>query len=234
MATNNCSDECDFEVENELINKEDGLGLVDELGNNEHHSELLIDSKLLESSSSAKQSDVLIITNLSGTIFNSPEKKEIFEGLVRQIEPAASFSYLSSFRRTRVQMSSDITCQQCINYLHNYRLFDTIIKCYQAPMLTNHTNAQYLELPERTNLFLLSPPCSPPVGWEGQPEREPTVNHELLAAIERLGICDSYELYSGGRDELPSIVIHVCEDPPNYEVRPPIEQTRCPQRNSAC
>ena len=41
---------------------------------------------------------------------------------------------------------------------------------------------------------------------------------------------ESYELHQG-TDTQPSIIVHVCEDPVNYEKRPKkIVQTRCPAR----
>jgi len=41
---------------------------------------------------------------------------------------------------------------------------------------------------------------------------------------------ESYELHEG-TDTQPSIVVHICEDPVNYDKRPKkIVQTRCPTR----
>ena len=86
------------------------------------------------------QKYLMILPNIKKSFFFDLKKKhlsnqqKIFEDLVRQIEPAATFSYLSSFRRTRVQTTCEETGQQCIQYLHNYRLYDSIIKCYLAPV----------------------------------------------------------------------------------------------------
>jgi len=45
---------------------------------------------------------------------------------------------------------------------------------------------QHLQPPALTKQFLISPPASPPIGWEPREEGEPLVNHDLLAAIANL------------------------------------------------
>lgn len=45
---------------------------------------------------------------------------------------------------------------------------------------------QHLQPPALTKQFLISPPASPPIGWEPREENEPLVNHDLLAAIANL------------------------------------------------
>ncbi len=43
-----------------------------------------------------------------------------------------------------------------------------------------------LQPPENDKAFLISPPSSPPVGWEQVHEDPPVVNLELLAALSKL------------------------------------------------
>lgn len=102
--------------------------------------------------------------------------------------------------------------------------------------------------------FLISPPASPPIGWEPREEGEPLVNHDLLAAIANLtpGTCshhvisnslsisklwkkmlsfiagESHELHPGGSNQ-PGIVVHICENAANaVKSAGRIPHTRCP------
>nr|AAW26573.1 SJCHGC00439 protein [Schistosoma japonicum] len=94
---------------------------------------------------------------------------------------------------------------------------------------------KHLAPPKPPRLFLLSPPASPPIGWEPKPECEPVINYELLHALASLAPGETFELHP--RDQVnqhPSIVITPCENDPTYEknmkkVR--IVQTKCPERN---
>ncbi|KAK4468603.1 hypothetical protein MN116_007794 [Schistosoma mekongi] len=94
---------------------------------------------------------------------------------------------------------------------------------------------KHLAPPKPPRLFLLSPPASPPIGWEPKPECEPVINYELLQALASLAPGETFELHP--RDQInqhPSIVITPCENDPTYDknmkkVR--IVQTKCPDRN---
>ena len=53
------------------------------------------------------------------------------------------------------------------------------------PIKLKNTRA-FLEPPKNDKGFLISPPSSPPVGWESQLEDPPVVNLDLLVALSKL------------------------------------------------
>ena len=71
----------------------------------------------------------------------------------------------------------------------------------------------FLKPPPLEKQFLISPPASPPVGWEPMPEATPLINLDLLTALSRLtpGAEGTYTLHDGSEDQ-PGIVVHVCDD----------------------
>lgn len=88
---------------------------------------------------------------------------------------------------------------------------------------------QYLRAPALTKQFLISPPASPPVGWEPRDEGEPLVNYDLLAAIANLTPGEAHEIHPP-TDSHPGIVVHVCEESAAGG-KGRIAHTRCPQHN---
>lgn len=71
----------------------------------------------------------------------------------------------------------------------------------------------FLKPPPLEKQFLISPPASPPVGWEPQPEATPLLNLDLLAALSRLtpGVEGTYTLHDGAEGQ-PGIVLHVSDE----------------------
>ena len=57
----------------------------------------------------------------------------------------------------------------------------------QPITMSSDVSHRRLELPARDKQYLLSPPPSPPPGWEVINERRPAINYDLIAAMARMG-----------------------------------------------
>jgi len=187
------------------------------------------------SSSIGIPSSILIVTNIAEATFLTSSVRDEFEQLFHRFDPAAEIHYLRSFRRARIVFQSLESSIRAHTELFNYLFHDLQIKCYyaQPPIETRNGENKFLEPPPLEKQYLISPPASPPVGWEVINEREPYVNYDLINAIASMGPGESYQVHTGN-EEQPSIVVHVCEDPIDYAKRPKkIVQTKRPDKKTA-
>ncbi|KAL8584347.1 hypothetical protein ACOMHN_031967 [Nucella lapillus] len=180
--------------------------------------------------------DAIIITNLNTEFFDDDSAKENFEMIFRNYDLHASFNYLKSFRRARVNFSSPEATVAARLERNNTEICGQLVNCYFARMPKTLCQGGLLP-PKPEKMFLISPPSSPPVGWEQQPESGPTINHDLIEALSRLSPDTDGPALSGGThelqpasDHLPGIVVHICEDPEGYANRPAMIQTQRPGR----
>lgn len=177
----------------------------------------------------------IIVKNVNLWVFENDNFKEEFERTFKVYDENATFQYFKSFRRVRVNYSSPLYSANAKVDLHNANVCGQYIKCYFfQPICLNKEGADpHLKLPEPYKQFLISPPASPPVGWEQCVESQPVINLDLLQALTNLTPGEAHELHPPSKDQ-PGIVVHVCEDPDGYRSneKPAIVQTKCPERNA--
>nr|CAG4643559.1 EOG090X0FJX [Ilyocryptus agilis] len=154
----------------------------------------------------------LIITNLPNDLFSDQQLKNELEALFRTFDPTATFRYLRSFRRARVDLSSNALASKARHHLHHTPFGNSVMNCFFGhPPHVSKNGSQFLQIPPPVRQFLISPPASPPVDWASGHEAEPIVNYDLLSAIASLGPGDEHELLPAEADK-PGIVVHICPD----------------------
>ncbi|XP_062861697.1 calcipressin-1a isoform X2 [Trichomycterus rosablanca] len=174
-------------------------------------------------------------------LFNRPDARASFEELFRAFDNEATFQFFKSFRRVRINFSNALAAAEARAKLHKSDFNGTELRLYFAQSV--HIGSARLEPPKPDKQFLLSPPPSPPVGWEQAKDATPVINYDLLCAIARLGPGEKYELHSG-TPTTPSVVVHVCESDQESSgaeddteglrrPRPKIIQTRRPDYSPA-
>lgn len=174
--------------------------------------------------------NVLIVTGVPDSVFDEEESKDEFEMMFREFDAEANFLYMKSFRRARIVFDFPRSATRARICLHQRNFLGSTIKCFFAqPVETNDPScsSQFLLPPKPEKQFLISPPCSPPDGWEPVNEKEPSINYDLIAAIANLAAGEAHEVRAAS-ESVPGIIIHACEDPEGFKNRPQILQTRCP------
>lgn len=215
----------DESEENIFLNEDDGLS-------NEHPA-LPIQEEEDENESSRDSFDdlptSLIVTNIHSEVFVNDDMKAEIEELFRQFSNNVSFYWLKSFRRLRVNYDCALSAANARIQLHQFKISNSQISCYFAQPVTPVSNTN-LKLPAPVKQFLISPPSSPPAGWEQAGESEPIVNQDLLAALASLTPGEIHEVHAAS-ESTPGILVHTAQIPEDdgSDSKLRIPQTRRPE-----
>ncbi|MCJ1476514.1 hypothetical protein MMC13_005180 [Lambiella insularis] len=134
-------------------------------------------------------SNTLLITNLQDpSIFSAPSLQEI-RSLIHASAPLHAFSPLKSFRRIVASFYSVDDAIRIRQLLDGEPIMGDRVRVYFGEATPIEPVDQHLHAPKSQKLFFISPPPSPPFGWEskneGPPNREVHAD-DLAAALGKL------------------------------------------------
>lgn len=138
----------------------------------------------------APPSNTLIITNVGGSEFFESDQLSEFKDLISQSGAIHSWAPLKSFRRIIVSFF-DVDTAMCVRQsLESLGgVSSENMKIYFGQATPVEPKESHLNLPDAGKLFFISPPPSPPHGWQSKAEDAPNkqvVAHDLAEALRNL------------------------------------------------
>lgn len=134
-------------------------------------------------------SNTLIFTNLQSLDTFRPDNLQTIRDLIAQTAPIHAWSPLKSFRRIVVSFFNEESAIAVRSIWDDEAILGERCRVYFGQPTPVDLHDQHLALPDAGKLFFISPPPSPPHGWEMRLEDAPNkmVHAEDLAdALARL------------------------------------------------
>ncbi|KIX97264.1 uncharacterized protein Z520_06716 [Fonsecaea multimorphosa CBS 102226] len=147
-------------------------------------------SSLPPLSQPAPPSNTLLITRLDDPKIFHPASLATIRQHITEIAPLNSFSPLKSMHRI-ICSFYDIDAAIAVRQVFDGSVVmeDSVAKCYFGEPTPIGDEKKYLNRPDAGRLFFISPPPSPPVGWEMKEEDPPNKHvhaEDLASKLERL------------------------------------------------
>jgi hypothetical protein len=134
-------------------------------------------------------SNTLIITNLHDPSVFHPANLATIRNLLDSYAQIHSFAPLKSFSRIIVTFYNTEAATSIRQSLDGTMLMESRIRVYFGNPTPLNNPDQHLELPKSAKLFFISPPPSPPHGWEMRNEDPPNKQvhaEDLAQALAKL------------------------------------------------
>jgi Calcipressin len=179
-------------------------------------------------------SNTLLITQLNDPTIFHPASLATIRQHINSLSPLHSFSPLKSFRRIICSFYDTESAIKIRQHLDGASLLGNVrTRVYFGEPTPIGEQKKYLDRPDAGRLFFISPPPSPPVGWEVREEDPPNkdvVASDLAEALVKL----SGKLHSSDPvEETPSDQDEKAggAEPPNS--KPPLRVTAPPSDTDA-
>lgn len=134
-------------------------------------------------------SNTLIITNIENLSIFRNENLMTIKGLIHNLTPIHTWAPLKSFRRIIVSFFDVNSAIQIRQLIESDAILGERCKVYYGLPTPIETKEPHLNLPDAGKLFFISPPPSPPHGWENRLEDAPNkqvVAEDLAKALKKL------------------------------------------------
>ncbi|KAF4979407.1 hypothetical protein FZEAL_4384 [Fusarium zealandicum] len=128
-------------------------------------------------------SNTLLFTNLNDTAIFLPENLQVIRDLITHTAPIHAFAPLKSFRRIVVSFFDEQAAIDVRQIWDSESVLGQQCRVYFGKPTPITQRDEHLALPDAGKLFFISPPPSPPHGWEVRLEDAPNklVHAEDLA-----------------------------------------------------
>ncbi|KAI9697188.1 MAG: hypothetical protein M1836_004752 [Candelina mexicana] len=134
-------------------------------------------------------SNTLLITNLQDPSIFRPENLLTIRDLINQSAPLHSWSPLKSFRRIVISLYTIPDAIRIRQVLDGEAIMGDRVRVYFGEPTPIEPIDQHLHAPSAGKLFFISPPPSPPHGWEMRNEAPPNKDvhaEDLASALAKL------------------------------------------------
>lgn len=119
-------------------------------------------------------SNTLIITNLNSLDIFAPDNLQTIREAVSNIAPIHAWSPLKSLKRIIISFFDEESAIKVRQYFDGQSILDDSCRVYFGqPTPITASQDVHLALPDAGKLFFISPPPSPPHGWEMKMEDAP-------------------------------------------------------------
>jgi hypothetical protein len=134
-------------------------------------------------------SNTLLITNLKEPEIFRPDNLQAIRELINASAPIHVWAPLKSFRRIIVSFMDEDSAVRIRKILDGEEIMGVAVKVYFGQPTPIEPRDEHLHLPDAGKLFFISPPPSPPHGWEVKLEGAPNKQvhaDDLAEALAKL------------------------------------------------